>query len=254
MSRPLDPEVTSAKEGIVTSGRVRHAVIAGILVVGVCAGGCGSSSSSGSSAGTTSTRTAKVSAPTFPAAAGEPVPAALLVAQSRDLPGFSGAEGTPQVTTSAARWAEIDPRGEPGSEPADEHEVPKLTREGFQEGVRESFQSGSGEAISVGIVFRSPQAAREYFSTEVNPARLRHQELALEHVTVPGVPGAVITGGGPNGNVFFATGRCFVLVGNHVPEAGVPESAHTAAEEKPINVAPIARATAVYQRVKHNCA
>ena len=250
MSRPLDPEVTSARKGIVTSGRVRYAVIAGILVVGVCAGGCGSSSSSG----TTSTGTAKVSAPTFPAAAGEPVAAALLVAQSRDLPGFSGAEGTPQVTTSAARWAEIDPRGEPGSEPADEHEVPKLTREGFQEGVRESFQSGSGEAISVGIVFRSPQGASEYFRTEVTPARLRHEELALEHVTVPGVTGAVVTGGGPNGNVFFTTGRCFILVGNHVPEAGVSESAHTAAEEKPINAAPIAGATAVYQRVKHNCA
>jgi hypothetical protein len=253
MSRPLDPEVTSAKRGIGTSGRLRYAVIAAILVVGACAGGCGSSSSTTSSS-TISTGTAKVSAPTFPASAGEPVAAALLVAQSRDLPGFSGAEGTPQVTTSAARWAEIDPRGVPGSEPADQHEVPNLTHEGFQEGVRESFQSGSGEAISIGIVFRSPRGAREYFSPEVNPERLRNEGLALEHATAPGVPGAVITGGGQNGNVFFTTGRCFVLVGNHVPEAGVSESAHTPAEEKPVNAAPIAGATAVYQRVQHNCA
>ncbi len=225
-------------------------MIAGILVVAVCAGGCGNSSSSD----TASTGTAKVSTPTVPVAAGEPVPAALLVAQSRDLPGFGGAEGTPEVTTSAARWAEIDPRGEPGSEPANQHEVPRLTREGFQEGVRESFQSGSGEAISVGIVFRSPRGASEYFHTEAKPKQLRNEGLALEHATVPGVRGAVVTGGGPNGNVLFTTGRCFVLVGNHVPEAGVSESAHTAAEEKPVNAAPIAGATAVYQRVKHSCA
>ncbi len=129
-----------------------------------------------------------------------------------------------------------------------------LTREGFQEGVREAFQSGPGEAISVGIVFRSPRGARDYFSPEVNPKRLRNEGLELEHATVAAVPGAIVTGGGQNGNVLFTTGRCFVLVGNHVPEAGVSESAHTAAEEKPVNAAPIAGATAVYQRVKHNCA
>jgi hypothetical protein len=252
MSRPLDPEAT-ANKGISASGRLRHALIAGILLVGICAGGCGSSRSSSTTSTGTATK-AKVSGGAFPAAAGEPVAAALLVAQSGDLPGFSGAEGNPQVTTSAARWAEIDPRSEPGSEPADAHEVHNLTREGFQEGVRESFQSGSGEAISVAIVFRSPQEAGQYFSTEVNPKRLRNDGLALEHVTVHGVHGAVITGGGPNGNVLFTTGRCFVLVGNHVPETGVSESAHSAAEEKPVNAAPIAGATAVYGRVKHDCA
>lgn len=250
MSRPLHAEATSANNGISASRRLRYALTAGILLVGVCAGGCGSSSTTSTGTATT----AKVSAHAFPAAAGEPVAAAVLVAQSRDLPGFSGAEGSPQVATSADRWAEIDPHSEPGSEPADQHEVPNLTREGFQEGVRESFQNGSGEAISVGIVFRSPQGASQYFSSEVNPKRLVNDGLALEHVTIHGIPGAVITGGGPNGNVVFTTGRCFVLVGNHVPEAGVPESAHTAAEEKPVNAAPIAGATAVYERVKHDCA
>jgi|GEM_PF-2483722 len=253
MSRPLDPEATSTNNGISASGRLRYALIAGILLFGVCASGCGSSRSR-STTSTATTTTAKVSAHAFPAVAGEPVPASLLVVQARDLPGFSGAEGNPQVASSAARWAEIDPHSEPGSEPADAKEVPNLSREGFKEGVRESFQSGSGEAISVGIVFRLPQGASQYFSTEVNPKRLQNDGLALEHVTVHGVPGAVITGGGPNGNVFFTTGRCFVLVGNHVPETGVSESAHTAAEEKPVNAAPIAGATAVYERVKDDCA
>jgi len=141
-----DPEATSTNEEISASGRLNYAAIARILLVGVCAGGCGSSGSSTSST----------------------------------------------VTATTAR------------------EVPNLTREGFQEGVRELFQNGSGGAISVGIVFSSPQGASQYFSAEVNPERLRNDELALEHVTVPGVRGAVISGGGPNGNVSFTTGRCFV--------------------------------------------
>lgn len=111
-----------------------------------------------------------------------------------------------------------------------------------------------GEAISVAVVFRSPQDARRYLSSEVNPKELRNDELELEHATIPGVPGALITGGGPDGNVLFTTGRCFVLVGNHVSETGVSESAHTAAEEQAVNAAPIAGATAVYRRVKHACA
>ncbi len=252
MSRATDAERSPPSKWISAAGRLRYVVIGPLMMVGFFAGGCGSSSSSTAPTGTATTAT--VSAPAVPAAAGGPVSAALLVAQPSDLPGFSQANGTPDVATSATRWAEIDHHSEPGSEPADEHEVPNLTREGFREGVRESFQNGSGEAISIAVVFGSPQGARRYFSSEVNPKRLRSDELELEHVTVPGVPGAVITGGGPNGNVSFTTGRCFVLVGNHVPETGVSESAHSAAAEKPVNAAPIAGATAVYQRVKHVCA
>ena len=72
-----------------------------------------------------------------------------------------------------------------------------------------------------------------------------HYGLHLETEKVPAIPGAIVVGEGPAGNVLFTTGRCFVLVGDKLGASSTTSQ---------VNAVPIAATTALYKRVKRLCA
>jgi hypothetical protein len=212
-------------------GFSRHArlTIAGALAASLGVLGCGSSG--GSTA--TSAHTAS-----SPAAAAAVIAPASLIAPAADMQGFS-ASGPPQTATSARRWAEA-------SNEADEvaHETARLTREGFQEGVGQHYKGAAGSAaISLALVFSSAEGTRKEVThyLEEDP----HYGLHVEGVKVAAIPGATVVGEGPAGNVFFTSGRCFLLVGDDLGSSGGQAQA---------NAVPIAAATALYGQVKRSCA
>jgi hypothetical protein len=210
-------------------------IIAGMLMASLGAVGCG-----GSSSRTTSTRTGATTAASPPAAATAPIAPASLVAPAADLHGFSGS-GTPQVATSARRWVEVGNMLTPAEVAT---EVAKLDREGFREGVGEHYSGASGqEAVSLALVFHSAQGARQEF--DANLAVDQHRfGMQLEPVKIAAIPGSVLLGAGPDGNVVFTTGRCYLLVGDEL---------RGSTSQAQVNAAPIAAATALYRRVKRLC-
>lgn len=214
------------------TGLSRHArlTIAGALAASLGALGCGSSG--GSTA--TSAHTASSPATTTTAV----IAPASLIAPAADMQGFS-ASGPPQTATSARRWAET-------SNEADEvaHETARLTREGFQEGVGQHYKGAAGQAaISLALVFSSAEGTRKEVThyLEEDP----HYGLHVEGVKVAAIPGSTVVGEGPAGNVFFTTGRCFLLVGDDLSSSSGQAQA---------NAVPIAAATALYGQVKRLCA
>jgi hypothetical protein len=212
-------------------GFPRHArlTIAGALAASLGLLGCGS----GGGSTPTSAHTAS-----SPAAAAVVIAPASLIAPAADMQGFS-ASGQPQTATSARRWAET-------SNEADEvaHETARLTREGFQEGVGQHYKGAAGSAaISLALVFSSAEGTRKEVThyLEEDP----HYGLHVEGVKVAAIPGAMVVGEGPAGNVFFTTGRCFLLVGDDLGGSGGQAQA---------DAVPIAAATALYGQVKRSCA
>jgi hypothetical protein len=182
-----------------------------------------------------------------PALAGAAIPPPSLVAHSDDLPGFTATKIKLRSATSVTRYVRVV-LGESGGEARTE--VAKLKRKGFREGVQEFVSSQQGEALSTAVVFSSPRVAKQELKTSVAEGIKGQGKAVISRFTVAAIPGSFgfsATEAGHSGgaaNVFFSTGRCFLLVGN---------SLHTATQEQ-LSVAPVAAATAVYQRVKSLCA
>ncbi len=205
-------------------------ILAGLLATSLLAAGCG-----GSSGGSTPTATAQTV--TSPAAAAALIHPASLVPTGA-MQGFSPS-GAAQTATSPQGWAQ-------GSSEGDEvaHEAARLTSAGFREGVGQHYNGTAGAAaLSLALVFNTPEGAKEEVRhyLEVDP----HYGLHVESEKVAAIPGSIIVGEGPAGNVLFTTGHCFVLVGDELKSSSTPSQ---------VNAVPIAAATALYKRVKSLCA
>jgi hypothetical protein len=204
-------------------------ILAGMLAAGfLSATGCGSGAKS---AGTGARSTASAAIATAPAAAALVLPAA-------DLHGFS-TYGTPEIATTPQRWAAIS-----NERDEVESEIKRLTRAGFQEGVGQHYKDAAGNgAMSLALVFDSAQGARgevtRYLGLDPRYG------LHVEGVKVAAIPGSVVVGEGPAGNVLFTTGRCFLLVGDQLGAS---------ATQAQVNTVTIAGASALYARVKGLCA
>jgi hypothetical protein len=183
----------------------------------------------------------------WPALAGAAIPPRSLVAHPDDLPGFTATKIKRRSATSAARYVKVV-LGESGRE--GRKEVAGLKRAGFREGVQELLPSRQGEALSTALVFNSPRVAKQELKTSISEGLKAQGKAVISQFTVAAIPGSFgfsASEAGHSGgaaNVFFSTGHCFLLVGN---------SLHTSTREQ-LSVAPIAAATAVYQRVKSLCA
>jgi hypothetical protein len=179
--------------------------------------------------------------------AGAAVPTGVLVAHPAELPGFATAKVKIRSASTPYRYAKVvleDKHGEAMRQAA------KLSRKGFREGVSELLSGSSGEALSVAVVFRTRRSAREEFKRSLAETLKAQGKAPIERVTVGAIPGAyafsVAEPGQPGGaaNVLFASGRCYFLIGNFLRSAPAQQ----------LSVAPIAGATAVYQRSKRLCA
>ena len=209
-------------------------ILAGLLAASLGAAGCGGSTSTTSSSTTpTGARTVTSAAPAAV------IPTASLVPPAGAMQGFSPT-GAAQTATSPQGWAQ-------SSSESDEvaHEAARLTSAGFREGVGQHYTgTASAAALSLALVFNAPEGARKEVThyLQVDP----RYGLHLEGEKVAAIPGSIIVGEGPAGNVLFTTGRCFLLVGDKL---GAPSSSPSQ-----VNAVPIAAASALYNRVKGLCA
>ncbi len=207
-------------------------MLAGLLGASLLAAGCGGGSSS------TSTPTATAQTVTSAAAAAALIHPASLVPTAA-MRGFTPS-GAMQTATTPQSWAQ-------GSSEKDEvgHEAARLTSAGFREGVGQHYKGTAGAAaLSLALVFNTAEGAKKEVThyLQVDP----RYGLHVEGEKVAAIPGAIVVGEGPAGNVLFTTGRCFVLVGD---ELGSPSSTPSQ-----VNAVPIAAATVLYDRVKSLCA
>jgi len=170
-----------------------------------------------------------------------------LVAHPADLPGFAAATRKLRSARSPSRYA----RAVLGEHPREVRaEVVRLKRKGFREGVQELLSASEGEALSFALVLGSARLARQEFDSSRREVLRAQSRAVIEGFAVPAVPGAFAFSAVETGhsfaaaNVLFATGRCFLLVGDSLSKA-TPEEAVAA---------PLAGATALYQRVRGLCA
>ena len=184
-----------------------------------------------------------VSAPAFAAAAISP---ASLVAHPNELTGFATAKVNLRSATSASRYAKVVL----GESPREARkEVAKLKRKGFQEGVQELLTSPQGEALSTGLVLGSARFAKQELRASLSESLKAQGKVPIKRFTIAAIPGSsgftAAQAGHPGGaaNVLFSSGRCVFLVGNYLRKS----------PEAQLGIAPIAGATALYQRVKSLC-
>jgi hypothetical protein len=207
-------------------------ILAGLLAASLGAAGCGGSGSSSSAPVPTGTQTV-----TSPAAAAALIAPASL-APTGAMQGFTPS-GAMQTATSPQGWAQTSAESDEVA-----HEAARLTSAGFREGVGQHYKGTAGSAgLSLALVFNTPEGAKKEVThyLQVDP----RYGLHLESVKVAAIPGSIVVGEGPAGNVLFTTGRCFVLVGDELSPSSTPAQ---------VNAVPIAAATALYNRVKSLCA
>ncbi len=208
-------------------------LLAGLLAASLGAAGCGGSTNTSSASSTATAQTVTSAA----AAAALIHPASLVPTAA--MTGFTPS-GAMQTSTSAQAWAQTS-----GESDEVAHETARLTSAGFREGVGQHYKgSASAAGLSLALVFNTPEGAKKEVThyLQVDP----RYGLHLEGEKVPAIPGAIVVGEGPAGNVLFTTGRCFLLVGD---ELGAPSSSPAQ-----VNAVPIAAATYLYQHVKSLCA
>ncbi len=180
-------------------------------------------------------------------AAGTAIAPSSLIAHPGELPGFAGAKERLRSATSASRYAKVVLRD---SSREARKEVARLKREGFREGVQELLSGSQGQALSSAVVFRSPARAQHELKASIAEAvKAQGSSAIVKRFTVAAIPGSfgfsATEAGHPGGaaNVLFASGRCFFIVGNALDD-GAPEQ---------LSTAPVAGATALYQRVTSLC-
>lgn len=190
-------------------------------------------------------------AATSSAASGEgatpaPIPPTSLELHTGELPGFAGARKTLEVSESADQFIE----SRAGSPTEQEAALRLLASRGFQDTVSELFRAPHREAVFTAIVFTSSQGATEWLQESLAAASKHFKGHGAKRSTVKGIPGSVLIGQfekghrGGTGNVFFAAGRCFFVVGDAVKRATSRAEAYRA---------PIAAAKAVLRRQSSAC-
>jgi hypothetical protein len=181
-----------------------------------------------------------------PALAAGAIAPASLVAHAGELPGFSAAHTKLKSATSASRYVNVV-LGEHGHEARTE--LAKLKRRHLREGVQELLSINTGEALSLALVFATPGDAKAEFRSRKSETVKAQGRAVVDPLAVPAIPGSfgftAVEAGQSSvaANVLFTTGRCYFVVGNSLEGATREEAA----------TAPLAGASAVYQRVKPLC-
>jgi hypothetical protein len=177
--------------------------------------------------------------------AAPPSPSAL-VAHAAELPGFGAAKAKIRSASTAYRYLHVVLE-EPSVQAR--RKASKLERRGFREGVRELLSASQGEALSIAIVFDRRRGAREEFNKSVAESRKAQGGATITPLATPAIPGAsaftAAEPGHPGGaaNVLFTSGRCFFLVGDFLRTAPPDQ----------LGAAPLAGATALYERTRALC-
>jgi hypothetical protein len=183
-----------------------------------------------------------------PALAVKSIAPASLALRPSDLPGFQGVKVERTSTSSLAAGAKLLLEVGDGAE---------LERDGFEHAVADEFGSeADGAAVSTAGMFRSAHGARQLFDEALS--KLRRETGGSPRFTVAAIPasfGVRETSPLPSASgqqlttgVLFSTGRCYVEIATNFDSA--------AASSTPARVegAAIAGATAIYRRVKRQCA
>jgi len=170
-----------------------------------------------------------------------------LVARRSELPGFTSGTVHLRSTTSPSVYAKSI-LGEGPKMAA--KEVAGLKRKGFREAVRELIGTAGGdEALSLALVFGTRKAAHKELEGSIASSVKAQGSAEVKDFTISSIPGAfgfVASEAGHSGavgNVLFAVGRCFFVVGDSL-HTGTPEQAAAA---------PSSGSLAVFGRAKHLC-
>jgi hypothetical protein len=172
----------------------------------------------------------------------------LLVAQSRDLPGFARAKSQLLWTTFAEGFVHHFTQDTPAEAAV---EIPILVHAGFQEGVENYLSAPHREADSETLVFSSPEGAIGLFAKVLSEDLANPKKYGVKQAPVSGVPGAVVFAAvntqrhDAAGNVLFAAGRCLLYIGDVV---------HGASTQAQAAKAPVAATKPLYKRVRDVCA
>lgn len=174
------------------------------------------------------------------------VPPRSLVAKPSELPGFAAAKVTLHAGDTPSAWA----KKVLGDKPAQaRREVAKLKRAGFSEGAEELLSTSQGEALSLTAVFHTPKQARKELKVSISESIKGQGKAELKQFSIPSIRDAfaftAVEAGKPGaaGNVLFAVGRCFVVVG---------DSSRTGTAEQ-ASIVPLDGGAALYKQIKHGC-
>jgi len=191
---------------------------------------------------------------------GAPPSARLLLVRPTELVGFE-AQGTAAVYTSVAAWVKAVDAGDPATA---RHDTTALPGEGFMSGAsqqqRGTGTDSHGAGFSAGLVFRTSAGATadvaHTLSGSLAATRAEGSETIVRF-TVSGVPRAegftAIKRGqhAMAGNVYFATGRCEVNIGEEANPSG---NLSQALLQQTVQESVTSAAARVYTRVHRSCA
>lgn len=175
------------------------------------------------------------------------IPPRSLVATPSELPGFAAAKVKLRSGDSPRAWAKnVLEDKKPAQLSKD---VAQLERTGFSQGAQELLSTPQAEALSFTVVFHTAKQARHELKVSASGSVKAQGKAEVKQFSVSSIPGAfaftAVEPGKPGaaGNVLFAVGRCFVVVGDAL-RTGTAEQA---------SAVPMDGGPAVYKRIKHRC-
>jgi len=174
------------------------------------------------------------------------IPPRTLVATPSELPGFASAKVKLRSGDSPSAWAKNVLKDRPAQVSKD---VARLKRSGFSQGVQELLATSQAEALSFTVVFHTAKQAKHELKVSASESVKAQGKAEVKRLSIASIPGSfAFTAAEPGkpgaaGNVLFAVGRCFVVVGDSM-RTGSAEQA---------SAVPTVGGTAVYKRIKHRC-
>jgi hypothetical protein len=174
------------------------------------------------------------------------IPPRALVATPSELPGFAAAKVKLRSGDSPSAWAKNVLKDKPAQVSKD---VARLKRSGFSQGVQELLATSQAEALSFTVVFHTAKQAKHELKVSASESVKAQGKAEVKHFSIASIPGSfAFTAAEPGkpgaaGNVLFAVGRCFVVVGDAM-RTGTAEQA---------SAVPTDGGPAVYKRIKHRC-
>ncbi len=174
------------------------------------------------------------------------LPPRSLVAKPSELPGFAGAKVTLRSGDTPSAWARRVLQDKPAQARKD---IAKLKRAGFRQGAEELLSDSQGEALSLTVVFHTTKQAKRELKVSIPESLAGQGKAEIKRFSIASIPGAyaytAVEPGKPGaaGNVLFAVGRCFVVVG---------DASRTGTGEQAAAV-PMDGGPALYTQIKHRC-
>lgn len=174
------------------------------------------------------------------------LPPRSLVAKRSELPGFAGAKVTLRSGDTPGAWARRVLQDKPAQARKD---IAKLKRAGFSQGAEELLSDSQGEALSLTVVFHTTKQAKRELKVSIPESLAGQGKAEIKRFSIASIPGAyaytAVEPGKPGaaGNVLFAVGRCFVVVG---------DASRTGTGEQAAAV-PMDGGPALYTQIKHRC-